>query len=295
MQIIRPPAPLTDTTLAELELKTIMDQWYSAVYKSHLKISAPHHIQVLEANQAIGSRAVLAAWSKRKEATLQDLEFLHAIRTRLGYGLPELLQLQQRDTPAPCRACLKPNARAVPEHLSSCPKILTQRHDEVVTSIREMILATGIQNVITEHDVGAGADKCIDLWFRDPNPKNPYQPYYMVDPTIIQAFPANTSDKPATKAELQAAYNKKFTTYGQIAVDKGATLIPLPFTTFGAYHGQFKRFTKAMAKIAVTNGAIDPRKEDHFAYYWSTNIIFSIARCTAQYAMRAAHMHNVAV
>ena len=72
-------------------------------------------------------------------------------------------------------------------------------------------------------------------------------------------------------------------------------MIPLHFTTFGAYHGQFKRFIKAMAKIAVTNGAIDPRKEDHFAYYWSTNIIFSIARCTAQHAMRAAHMHNVAV
>ena len=50
-----------------------------------------------------------------------------------------------------------------------------------------------------------------------------------------------------------------------------------------------------MAKIAVTNGAIDPRKEDRFAHYWSTNIIFSIARCTAQYAIRAAHMHNVAV
>ena len=51
--------------------------------------SVGQQLQVLEANKAMGFRAILAAWPKRKETTLDDYEFIHAIRTRIGYGLEQ--------------------------------------------------------------------------------------------------------------------------------------------------------------------------------------------------------------
>lgn len=59
-------------------------------------------------------------------------------------------------------------------------------------------------------------------------------------------------------------------------------------TTFGAYHGHFQKFLSCVAKIAVATQAIDPCKEKHFVSYWNANILFSIARSTAKYAMLAA-------
>ena len=142
-----------------------------------------------------------------------------------------------------------------------------------------------------EYDVGLGDNKKIDIWFRDPDPDNYLQPYFMVDPTIIQSFPANNVNIPNTTTNLINANNKKFNMYGQSALQNSATLVPLAFTSFGAYHGHFQKFLRCVAKIAVATQAIDPCKEKHFVSYWKANILFSIARSTAKYAMLAAHYH----
>ena len=290
-EIIDPPAPLTDTNLAKIHLHEIMDKEYTSTYRKHMTSSVGHQLQVLEANKAMGSRAILAAWPKRKETTLDDYEFIHAIRTRIGYGLEQFLKINQTQQDTQCKACSKPNAKAVPEHLSCCPKIASKRHNDVVAMIRQMIQAAGVENVLMEYDVGLGDNKKIDIWFRDPDPDNHLQPYFMVDPTIIQSFPANNVNIPKTTTNLINANNKKFNTYGQAALQNSATLVPLAFTTFGAYHGHFQKFLSRVAKIAVATQAIDPCKEKHFVSYWKTNILFSIARSTAKYAMLAAHYH----
>ena len=49
--------------------------------------------------------------------------------------------------------------------------------------IRQMIQEAGVENVLMEYDVGLGDNKKIDIWFRDPDPDNYLQPYFMVDPT----------------------------------------------------------------------------------------------------------------
>ena len=134
--------------------------------------SVGHQLQVLEANKAMGSRAILAAWPKRKETTLDDYEFIHAIRTRIGYGLEQFLKINQTQQDTQCKACSKPNAKAVPEHLSCCPKIASKRHNDVVAMIRQMIQEAGVENVLMEYDVGLGDNKKIDIWFRDPDPDN---------------------------------------------------------------------------------------------------------------------------
>ena len=67
--------------------------------------SVGHQLQVLEANKAMGSRAILAAWPKRKETTLDDYEFIHAIRTRIGYGLEQFLKINQTQQDTQCKAC----------------------------------------------------------------------------------------------------------------------------------------------------------------------------------------------
>ena len=141
-----------------------------------------------------------------------------------------------------------------------------------------MIQEAGIENVLLEYDVGLGNNKKIDLWFRDPDPDNQIQPYFMVDPTIIQAFPANNNNIPKTAANLLQAVNKKFNTYGQAALQNSAKLVPLAFTSFGAYHGQFQTFLKSIARIAIANQVVDKTKDRHFVSYWKANIMFAIAR-----------------
>ena len=60
---------------------------------------------------------------------------------------------------------------------------------------------------------------------------------------------------------------KKSNTYGQAALQNSAALVPLAFTSFGAYHGHFQKFLNRVARIAVATLAIDPCKEKHFVSY----------------------------
>ena len=103
----------------------------------------------------------------------------------------------------------------------------------------------------------------------------------MVDPTIIQSFQSTSTEAPKTTARLMQAYNRKLQTYSQAAHDHAATLVPLPFTTSGAFHGKFNSFLKDMAQTAAATQTIDPTKTKHFATYWRTTVLFSIARATA--------------
>ena len=89
----------------------------------------------------------------------------------------------------------------------------------------------------------------------------------MVDPTIIQSFTSTTTEAPKTTTRLQEAYNRKLHIYSQAAQDHAATLVPLPFTSSGAFHGKFNSFLKDMAQTAVATQTIDPTKTKHFATY----------------------------
>ena len=295
--IIGPLAQLTNETMMNLTLKKIMDPLYIRLYQQHKIASTPKQIQRMQANKAMGATAILAAWPKSKETTLDNWSFVHSVRTRIGFGLEQHLNLYQNQHQVPplqpdCQACNKPHAKAVPEHLSSCPRIALKRHNEVVAMIHRMIEAAGVRSVVLEKDVGLGNNKRIDIWFRNPRPTNPLKPYFMVDPTIIQSFHANNTSAPNTTAKLTQAFNNKTTTYANAANQYAATLVPLPFTTFGAFHGEFTVFLKTMAKIGVATDAVDPEKTRDFAVQWKTNILFSIARATAKYAAQAAFWHN---
>ena len=135
----------------------------------------------------------------------------------------------------------------------------------------------------------------IDIWLRDPCPRNPLHPYYMVDPTIIQAFNSNQPTLPATKQKLKQAYTQKKQTYADAALANSATVIPLAFTSFGAYHHEFKTFLQHMKQIAVSTGNHFPAIESSFTNYWPTNIIFTIARSIAKNSYEAAKRHKLAL
>ena len=71
-----------------------------------------------------------------------------------------------------------------------------------------------------------------------------------------------------------------------------ATVVPLAFTSFGAYHYEVKRFLKHMARTAQSTGHHFPI-DGSFTHTWSTNIQFTIARETARNASNAAQKHLI--
>ena len=71
-----------------------------------------------------------------------------------------------------------------------------------------------------------------------------------------------------------------------------STFFPLAFTTFGAHAKYFDGFLRSMANMAVETEAIDPDTKSLFYTLWRTNILCSLAKVTARYALKAATFHN---
>ena len=78
-----------------------------------------------------------------------------------------------------------------------------------------------------------------------------------------------------------------------MALANSATVVPLAFTSFGAFHHNFTIFLKHMKQIAIATGNHFPETDGSFTTYWKTNILFTIARSTAQNASKAANKHNI--
>ena len=73
-----------------------------------------------------------------------------------------------------------------------------------------------------------------------------------------------------------------------MAFAHSATVVPLAFTSFGAYHHEFDIFLKHMTRTATSTGNHFPDIDGSFSNYWRTNILFTIARATATNAAEAA-------
>ena len=247
-------------------------------------------LQVLAAVRAMGARIVLAIWPKSKDTSLQDIPFIHAIRTRLGVGLPELFKLNHNNNTT-CKACKKADHLAVPEHFTSCPTTHQNTHRAVINEVFKCTQAAGITEAIIERPLDNNL--AIDIWIRDPCPKDVLHPYYMIDPTIRQAFSANHNVLPNTAQILKNANTAKYQTYAEQALALSATVVPLAFTSFGAYHFEFKKFLTNMSRIAIATGNHFPSVDGSFINKWRTNILFTIARATARSASEAALKHNL--
>ena len=247
-------------------------------------------LQVLAAVRAMGARTVLATWPKCKETSLPDIPFIHALRTRLGIGLPEFFKLNHGNNTT-CKACNWEDHPAVPEHFTSCPTTHQSTHRAVINEVFKCTQAAGITEAIIERPLDDNL--AIDIWIRDPCPKDVQHPYYMIDPTIRQAFSANQTTLPNTARILQTANTAKYQTYASQALALSATVVPLAFTSFGAYHFEFKKFLTNMTRIAIATGNHFPSVDGSFTNKWRTNILFTIARATARSASEAALKHNI--
>jgi hypothetical protein len=289
-------APTTDEQLHKLDVSHILSDYHSSLLKDYTNSCNSLQLQILTAQRAQGARTILTTWPKRNETRLEDYPFIHAIRTRLGIGLPHLLKIHNNDMDdAPqCHACLTGvHHRAVPEHFISCPTTHQNTHKAVINDLFNCTQAAGITEATIERPVGDGLS--IDLWIKDPSPKNPLQPYYMIDPTIIQSFNANQPSPPVTSQLLKQANSAKKQTYAASALAHSATVVPLAFTSFGAYHYEFKQFLENMSRIAIATGNHFPSVDGSFTNTWRTNILFTIARSIAHNASEAVRRHLLAL
>ena len=268
--------------------------YYSQQYINYFANCNHHQTQILKACQAHGARIILSTWPKRHAARLNDYPFIYAIRARPVMGLEEFLKLSTHEPPA-CAACTtRHNHRAVPEHFTSCPTTHQQTHQAVITEIYSCLKAAGISQVEIERNVGDNLR--VDIMMRDPAPANPQQPYYMIDPTIIQSYNANDpTDIPDTNRKLKQANTKKKTTYAHAALAHSATVVPLAFTSLGAYHYEFTSFLQRTARTASATGNYFPSTDGSFTNFWKTNILFTLARATAKSASEAAWRHRLAM
>ena len=115
----------------------------------------------------------------------------------------------------------------------------------------------------------------------------------MIDLTVIQAFNPNQPIVPDTMNILKQASTTIRIHYTATAFAHSATVVPLAFTSFGAYHHEFDIFLKHMTRTATSTGNHFPDIDGSFSNYWRTNILFTIARATATNAAEAARRHRV--
>ena len=268
----------------------MLSDYYNAQLTDYTSKCTYLQLQVLAAVRAMGARIVLATWPKSKDTTLPDIPFIHAMRTRLGVGLPDFFKLNH-DNNTICKACNRADHPAVPEHFTSCPTSHQDTHRAVINEVYKCTQAAGITEAIIERPLDDNL--AIDIWIRDPCPKDVLHPYYMIDPTIRQAFSANSNILPNTARILKDANTAKYQTYAEQALALSATVVPLAFTSFGAYHFEFKKFLTNMSRIAIATGNHFPSVDGSFINKWRTNILFTIARATARSAAKAAHKHNL--
>jgi hypothetical protein len=285
--------PPNDNELLHHDIPQLLSDHYNSLQRQHLADSSIPQKQVFNACLAKGANTILSTWPKRPETQLDDFPFIHAIRTRLGIGLPEFFGTPCQAQAPPCHACNNNlNRKAVAEHFTSCPTTHQATHNAITTELFNCAKAAGITESTIEKVFPENGLK-IDLWFRDPSPEQPLQPYYMIDPTIIQAFNPNQPVVPNTMKLLKQKCTTKRTHYAHTAFAHSATVVPLAFTSFGAYHHEFDIFLKHMTRTATSTGNHFPDIDGSFSNYWRTNILFTIARATATNAAEAARRHRV--
>ena len=114
----------------------------------------------------------------------------------------------------------------------------------------------------------------------------------MTDVSITQAY-KNTNQLPDTGMKLSQVCQYKFNKYKTIASLLQAKIQPLVWTTFGAFSPSVIEYIKAMEKTAIINKTYFRSLDRRFAVIWRENLSFSVARYTAQAALKAAGLNMI--
>ena len=103
--------PTTEHALQKLNMKTLLSKYFEYCLIEYVQNCNGSQNQAFTAHKAFGANLVISQWPKSKETQLTDFPFIHAIRTRLGRGLPEFFGIPPPAAAPPCHACNNLNHR----------------------------------------------------------------------------------------------------------------------------------------------------------------------------------------
>lgn len=276
---------ISDDQCMDKSMRELMAPYYERVTEAYKDNATQAQVRIMRNLNYKGATDVLAAWPNRKETRLADREMLYEVRTKLGVGAKECLNLNDGGD---CAACGQ--GPATSDHMASCHLTRKWRHDEVVRAVMNVAEEAG-QKPIRERLLG-NTQMRADVWYQDRVDTDVNNSYVLVDVTVVQHYrTTNNGVVLDSKTQMSTAATAKHTKYTNIASDLNASVLPLPFTTLGAHNGLLTKFLKNMATAAERQGCYFKDLDRKAEIVWRENISFAVARSTAQAAYKSASMH----
>jgi hypothetical protein len=252
-------------------------------FVNHLHSHLPRELEAsIAPSLQPGAGTALLARGIDTARRLSDAEIGFLARQRLGYGNAIHLGLEDtkgKSLASTCALCGRTDISCWDEHLITCPRLFTPRHDAIVGQVANMIRAAGL-STSTEFVAQDTTQQRMDIFVNHQRATIlPSHPNWAVDISFTHA---------ARKDNIEKRELDKTNKYKTFCDHHSAKMVPFVMTNYGAMGKQAAAFIREMKAHAVKHDRHLPGVDEVFELKWKQTIACTLAKTQAKFATDCA-------